>query len=219
MWHCLCMQCNHHYHPHIHNLYAMSRKVLLKSISKPHQYILNYYRYNTRGFVEELPQLPENRWNHACAALPSTGVRPIQSIFCRRLLLLEDGADTADFHLFTLFSLAHPGHPSPPFQEHCMMFELQLWEARSGWPGVWMNNVPSDLRWWLNVHSIWPIIKKMIKFFCWPGAWVSSKRLAQSRRPTKGKSSTCCRLYWVSRTALLGVRWTFQGNNENGNSK
>merc|ERR1711953_866398 len=29
-------------------------------------------RYNTRGFVEELPKLPENRWNHACAALPST---------------------------------------------------------------------------------------------------------------------------------------------------
>ena len=36
-------------------------------------------RYDVNGFVEELPQLPENREGHACAALPntvsSTGVR------------------------------------------------------------------------------------------------------------------------------------------------
>merc|ERR1712037_618099 len=30
-------------------------------------------RYDINGFVEELPQLPENRYAHACAALPSTG--------------------------------------------------------------------------------------------------------------------------------------------------
>jgi len=29
-------------------------------------------RYNVNGFVEELPQLPGNRLDHACAALPST---------------------------------------------------------------------------------------------------------------------------------------------------
>ena len=76
-------------------------------------------RYNIHGFVEELPKLPENRRDHACAALPSTGVRPTQPTFCRRLLLREDGGtDPADFHLFTLFSLAQQtGHPSPPFQE------------------------------------------------------------------------------------------------------
>ena len=34
-------------------------------------------RYNVNGFVEELPQLPESRYRHACAALP-TGVRPAQ---------------------------------------------------------------------------------------------------------------------------------------------
>ena len=34
-------------------------------------------RYNINGFVEELPQLPENRYRHACSALPS-GVRPVQ---------------------------------------------------------------------------------------------------------------------------------------------
>ena len=34
------------------------------------------YRYNINGFVEELPKLPRSRWNHACAALPATGVRP-----------------------------------------------------------------------------------------------------------------------------------------------
>jgi len=34
-----------------------------------HDYVT---RYNVSGFVEELPQLPGNRYNHACAALPST---------------------------------------------------------------------------------------------------------------------------------------------------
>merc|ERR1719474_2417049 len=33
-----------------------------------HDYVT---RYNVNGFVEELPQLPGNRYNHACAALPS----------------------------------------------------------------------------------------------------------------------------------------------------
>ena len=32
-------------------------------------------RYDINGFVEELPQLPENRIAHSCAALPATGVR------------------------------------------------------------------------------------------------------------------------------------------------
>ena len=35
-------------------------------------------RYDVNGFVEELPQLPESIWAHACAALPTTGVRPDQ---------------------------------------------------------------------------------------------------------------------------------------------
>jgi len=34
-----------------------------------HDYVT---RYNVNGFVEELPQLPERRSSHACAALPST---------------------------------------------------------------------------------------------------------------------------------------------------
>ena len=48
--------------------------------SKTH-YLLKHHqhwfcrRYNVNGFVEELPRLPENRWDHACAALPSTKVR------------------------------------------------------------------------------------------------------------------------------------------------
>ena len=37
-------------------------------------------RYNISGFVEELPKLPENRFQHACAALPATGVRPSRPI-------------------------------------------------------------------------------------------------------------------------------------------
>ena len=35
-------------------------------------------RYDVNGVVEELPQLPESIWAHACAALPTTGVRPDQ---------------------------------------------------------------------------------------------------------------------------------------------
>jgi len=35
-----------------------------------HNYVT---RYNVNGFVEELPQLPENRYAHACSALPATG--------------------------------------------------------------------------------------------------------------------------------------------------
>ena len=103
--------------------------------------------YDFNGFVEELPQLPQYRSGHACAALPSTGVRPTQPIICRRLLLLEDGTDPGDFHRFTLFSLAeHPGHPSPPSQEQWKVLKLQLWEARSGWPAGIMLMVPTDLR-------------------------------------------------------------------------
>ena len=53
-----------------------------KKMIKPVQHILvsitaKSCRYNVSGFVEELTRLPENRWDHACAALP-TGVRPVQ---------------------------------------------------------------------------------------------------------------------------------------------
>ena len=36
-------------------------------------------RYDVNGFVEELPQLPENIYYHACAALPITKVRQKQN--------------------------------------------------------------------------------------------------------------------------------------------
>ena len=36
-------------------------------------------RYDVNGFVEELPQLPEDRFGHACAALPITKVRQKQN--------------------------------------------------------------------------------------------------------------------------------------------
>ena len=46
--------------------------------------IINHWlhccRYNAGGFVEELPQLPENRYGHACAALPSNKVRIFQTM-------------------------------------------------------------------------------------------------------------------------------------------
>ena len=49
-------------------------------------------RYNTNGFVEELPQLPEKRTAHACAALPITGVKDQKQphLLCRHSLLPEE---------------------------------------------------------------------------------------------------------------------------------
>ena len=38
-------------------------------------WVAESFRYNVNGFVEELTQLPESRWGHSCAAIPSTGVR------------------------------------------------------------------------------------------------------------------------------------------------
>ena len=50
-----------------------------------------FTRYNVTGFVEELPQLPENRWSHACSALPATGVRPAQSTLYVQALVVAGG--------------------------------------------------------------------------------------------------------------------------------
>ena len=52
-----------------------------KLFPKLHQIFLCLFtvkscRYNINGFVEELPQLPENITEQACTAFPATGVRP-----------------------------------------------------------------------------------------------------------------------------------------------
>ena len=61
-----------HYH-HYDSVQGAQKKI---GFAKCHQ--THLYRYNVNGFVEELLQLPENRRDHACAALPATGVRPDQ---------------------------------------------------------------------------------------------------------------------------------------------
>ena len=45
------------------------------------------------GFVEELPQLPENRYDHACAALPSTGVSPTHILKPVQAFIVVGGYD------------------------------------------------------------------------------------------------------------------------------
>ena len=40
-------------------------------------------RYDENGFVEELPQLPETRYGHSCAALPRDQVRSEKGNFCK----------------------------------------------------------------------------------------------------------------------------------------
>ena len=40
-------------------------------------------RYDENGFLEELPQLPETRYGHSCAALPRDQVRSEKGNFCK----------------------------------------------------------------------------------------------------------------------------------------
>jgi len=59
-----------------------------------HNYVT---RYDVNGFVEELPQLPENRRLHACGALPATGAfvvaGGITSVYTSSVLTLLPGAE------------------------------------------------------------------------------------------------------------------------------
>ena len=67
-----------------------------------------FSRYNVNGFVEELPQLPENRYRHACAALPSTGVRPAQPTFYFKPLqafVVAGGSDESNNLLSSVLTL------------------------------------------------------------------------------------------------------------------
>jgi len=80
-------------------------------------------RYNVNGFVEELPQLPGERYAHACAALPST----------KHSSLLGARMNTTTSPLCSPSSLEHkPGLHLPPCQGYCTVLVPQLWEARSG---------------------------------------------------------------------------------------
>ena len=59
----------------------MSQRSLVKSLSLSFFVSCppaNNYRYNDKGFVEELPKLLEKRSGYACAALPDTGVSPVK---------------------------------------------------------------------------------------------------------------------------------------------
>ena len=94
------------------------------------------YRYNVRGFVEELPPLPDARIEHVCGALP-TGVRPAQIILFHNrhsLLLEEEGGLKSSTFLRCLRSsqAQKPGLPLHPFHEHCIMLEHPLWEELLG---------------------------------------------------------------------------------------
>ena len=56
-----------------------------------------FTRYDVNGFVEELPQLPENRYAHACSALPATGVRPVQSTLYLQALVVAGGITSSGY--------------------------------------------------------------------------------------------------------------------------
>ena len=123
------------------------------------QQLRNYiYRYNLNGFVEELVRLPESRYGHACAALPSTGVgcktvfgrdsltpsAQFQYLTCRHSLWLEVktmAPRLGEASLLCCHSLLKRellGPPLTPFLGHWHLFEAQLWE-------IWMNGF---FGWW-----------------------------------------------------------------------
>ena len=96
------IQCNDHHRQ-------------IDRISKPHQNIFfcppsNICRYNISGFVEELPRLPENRYQHACAALPSTGVSPTHILKPVQAFIVVGGYDGSRF--FSSVVTLLPGAPT-----------------------------------------------------------------------------------------------------------
>ena len=128
------------------NYWGVQRKVKVK-ISLILSII--FTRYNVNGFVEELPQLPDVLWGHACSALPPNGVRPVQPIFhiCRHLLWPEESTMDPSTYWRWYFSLGQRlGSPSPPSLTHWDVLKHRLLGAGSGWMGVSMV-VSTKLRW------------------------------------------------------------------------
>ena len=66
------MKITYHCHHCHQKIYKSIQHILMSITAKS-------CRYDVNGFVEELPQLPEDRSSHACAALPITKVRPKQN--------------------------------------------------------------------------------------------------------------------------------------------
>ena len=66
------MKITYHCHHRHQQIYKINQHILMSITAKS-------CRYDVNGFVEELPQLPENRIGHACAALPITKVRQKQN--------------------------------------------------------------------------------------------------------------------------------------------
>jgi len=89
-------------------------------------------RYNVNGFVEELPQLPRDRMQHACAALPSTkafivagGIDFSQQLI-RTVLTLLPGA-TSWTPLASLPSLGKPWQPRSLSGVRASIVEGKMW--------------------------------------------------------------------------------------------
>ena len=85
---------NHHHHKTLY--YNTAQFEYIKSWPNDHQHLYNYHqhycRYSANGFVEELPKLPENRYGHSCAVLPSTGVRPFQTMLWHQAFIIAEGS-------------------------------------------------------------------------------------------------------------------------------
>ena len=109
-------------------------------------------RYNINGFVEELPQLPDVRQSHACAALPTNRVSQKDNSCCtlflnRHLLLLEAKIQRATNLLWWFYPLEQvPGLSLPLCPGLWHLLQLLLLEEDSAWLVVVME-LPTNLRW------------------------------------------------------------------------
>jgi len=103
--------------------------VMIGGYDPAHNYVT---RYNVNGFVEELPQLPENRFDHACAALPST-----------KAFIVAGGLDGSRYSLSSVLTLLPGAQVWTPLAS----LPREMWDVRAsivggkirltgGWDGI-----------------------------------------------------------------------------------
>ena len=166
-------------------------------------------------------------------------IPPFKPLHCRLLWLPEEEMDHTFLLCWPSSLEQRNGLPLPPFQEHCPMLKLRLWEAGSGWLGV-IVEVPTDLRWPIKsdvaIETLTIVIMSleikvvMLNLYyidtmtlsqnhCWwwsllfsPGAWVppsTMEPMGHRWKSSRCKTLPCRPLCWTSAAALLVIRWKF----------
>ena len=132
------------------------------------------YRYDEVGFVEELPKLPESRYGHSCAALPSDQVRRpfgklLESLW--RHFMSPEETLGARLPRCSDSSVGPPrGLWSPPFPRIFTKRAPLLLAATWGWRGEELGLLVGTLRWWIREFCfllfLWQIHAVLSPFGC-----------------------------------------------------